>query len=259
MKILSYKKINKNSYEVKLENNDVILLCDEVILKNDLLLKHNISLNELNKLLDDNKIYLAYYKALSYLSSKMRTKKEIKEYLKKNNYKEDIINEVIKILESKNLINEELYLKTYLNDSIKLSLDGPKKIEKKLIDLGIDKELIDIELNKIDKEVWFNKLRKIINKKINTNHKDSTNKLKEKIIYNCTNNGYYKEDILSILSEFDFNNDNILKQEGDKLYNKLKNKYSDKELIFNLKKKLISKGFNYEEINEYLSNLKSTD
>ena len=42
--------------------------------------------NELSKYLKDNIYYEAYYKAMNYIKMKLRTEKEIIDYLKKYNY-----------------------------------------------------------------------------------------------------------------------------------------------------------------------------
>ena len=63
------------------------------------------------------------------------------------------------------------------------------------------------------------------------------------------NLGYNKEDILNIL-ELNLSCDNkILENEFNKVYGKLKNKYSGYELENKIKQKLIQKGFSVGDIN----------
>ena len=55
MKIINYKKTKSNIYEITLDDKSKILLYDNIILKYELLLKKEIDLKTLNKLVDENK------------------------------------------------------------------------------------------------------------------------------------------------------------------------------------------------------------
>ena len=70
--------------------------------------------------------------------------------------------------------------------------------------------------------------------------------LKQKIVNHLINLGYFREDIILVLNEFDFDDSKFYKKEYDKLYNKLSKKYSGKELEYKLKQKLYQKGFKNE-------------
>ena len=86
MEIKSYKKCSNNRYEVSLSNGEKYKIYDDLILKYELLINKNINNKRLEELLDENKLYDAYYQAISYIAYKMRSKKEIKDYLKKKDY-----------------------------------------------------------------------------------------------------------------------------------------------------------------------------
>ena len=105
MKINKYKKVGKNKYKVYFDNNEIILF-EDVILKYDLLLLKDVSLELLDKIINENKFYEAYDMSLSYIETKMRNRKEIYNYLNKKNYKEDLINEVINKLTSLKILDD---------------------------------------------------------------------------------------------------------------------------------------------------------
>lgn len=260
MKIKSYKKLKNNSYKISFEDNtDDCILYDDVILKYNLLLKKEISFQELEKIKEENESLSCYYKAIQYLTKKNRSKKEIREYLKKQKYALQDIENTIALLEEKKMINEETYLQMFIHDQINLTYNGPKKIEIKLVELGLNKEKIQEELAKFSKEVWQERLEHIILKKINANKKDGINKLKEKIVYQCINEGYLKENILLILDTIELpKNDHALEKETQKLYKKLALKYSGNELTYQIKGRLLNKGFSYEDIDAVLEKLKKS-
>jgi regulatory protein len=249
MKILKYEKKKNGMYQVFFDNGNNVDIHEEIILKNDLLIKKEASEKEIDKMLDENKKYIAYNLAIKSLSSKMKTEKEIKEYLSKNNFDDSTIEEVIKLLKKSKYIDNITYAKAYVNDKIILSNDGPYKIKKKLIDLGIDEDSIDDALNVFDKDTQKEKIEKISNKFISTNRNKSAFMLKNKIIEYLSNLGYSKELVYEYINKTSFsNNKEIAKKEYDKIYKKLSRKYSKEELEFKVKQKMYSLGFtDYED------------
>ncbi len=258
MKIKSYKKIKNNTYRISFFNKEQdILLYDDVILKHNLLLRNEITKKELDDILEENSHFSCYYKALNYLTYKKRSKKEIKDYLKKQKFFSKDIDAIIKKLEEKNLINDQEYLKSFVSEQINIFNSGPAKIMKKLKDLGFAEDIINEELNKIPFEIWNEKLEKVIIKKINANKKDGINKIKEKIIYSCINEGFLKEDVVSILNRMDIpKNDDSLKKEAEKLYKRLSSKYNGEELFYQIKGRLFNKGFSFDDIDCVLNDIK---
>jgi regulatory protein len=177
----------------------------------------------------------------------MRSEWELKKYLSRK-YEDDIINETISKLKKDGYINRELYIKCYVDDAVTLSNDGPNKIRKNLSKLGFFDDEMEY-VTEIEDEVWLNKLDKIISKKINSNHRYSNNKLKEKLLYDLSNEGYYKWMIEQVIKSKEFKEDDTLVQkEYDKLFRKLSRKYDGSELSYQIKQRLYVKGFNSNEI-----------
>ena len=131
MKINKYKKVGKNKYKVYFDNNEIILF-EDVILKYDLLLLKDVSLELLDKIIDENKFYEAYDMSLNYIETKMRNKSEIIKYLKRKDYSDELINKVISKLVDLKILDEKLYIQAFINDKINLSNDGPYKIKKSM-------------------------------------------------------------------------------------------------------------------------------
>lgn len=260
MKIKSYKKLKNNSYKVTFQDStEELVLYDEVILKYNLLLKKEISREDLKEIQTVNDCFACVHQALKYLTYKSRSKKEVEEYLKKQKYTKQDIEYTLSLLEERKLINDNAYLQMFINDQMHLTNNGPKKIKGKLVTLGIAEDKIENALAKVPKEVWLEKLEHIINKKIKTNNKDGIRKLKEKILYYCTNEGYQKEDIINILEKIEIpTNSSVLEKEAQKLYKKLALKYSGSALTFQLKGRLYQKGFLTEEIDRVVEDIKKS-
>ena len=250
MKILKYEKLKNNKYKIYLDNDEAITLYDNVILDNNLLITKEI--DDVDKLLDINSNYESYNKAIKYIGIKLRTKKELYTYLKRY-YEDDVVNNTINKIIENNYIDEELYIKSYINDQINLTNNGYYKIYRSLKNKDLNEDLIKSYLDNVNKDTWLNKIDKIISKKITGNSKYSSSYLKEKILHDLSNLGYDKDDILSVINNYDIKeDDDILNKTYESIYNKLSKKYEGKELKVHLITKLLSKGFKYNDIKKII-------
>ncbi len=245
-------KIKNNKYKIVFDDISVDTY-DDVIINNNLLNKKNISNDIYNKILSDTAYYSAYDKSLKYVLKKRRSKKEVLLYLDKNNVSSKFKNKIIDRLESLNLINDIEFCKSYINDKLYLSRIGINKIKTDLLAHEISNDIIENELNNIDNDFFYNRLEKIIVKKINNNRHYSQKYLKQKILNEMINLGYPKDTILQLIDKNMIKNDEIIKNEFYKLYNKLKIKYSEDILRNKLMNKLTLKGFDVDDINNLLN------
>jgi len=244
MKVLKYKKI-KNKYKVYFDNNLTIDLYEDTILKYNLLLKKDIDDKTLDDMIAFNNKEEIYFNTLKYINIKIRSKEEIYKYLEKKNYDIKDINEIISRLEKENIINDEVYIRSYIHDRFNLSSEGPLKIKYSLNNM--DNNLVEKYISEISEEDIINKLDKLVDKKIKSIKNYSGNVLKMKILNYFSNLGYSKEDVEKVLSTKNIKNDNGIK-EYNKLYNKYSKKYEGYELEKIIASKLYSKGYDINEI-----------
>ena len=248
MKINKYKKISSNKYKVFFDNY-TITLYEDVILKYNLLYKKEIDNDLLIQINKDNYNASIYDSAIKYIGIRMRSKKEIYEYLLKKKYEVKDINNTMNKLINNNLINDSLFAKCFINDKLNLTNDGLNKIKLDLSKLGVEESIINSSCLLIDKDVIINKLEKIINKEIKLNSKLPITKLKNKIISRCINLGYSYDDINNIINNINLKSNSDIKNEYDKLYKKYSTKYEGYKLNEVIKSKLYAKGYTIDEIN----------
>ena len=241
MKITKFKKVGRNKYKVFFNNTDLILY-EDIILKYDLLIKSDIDTDLLDKIILENRDYEVYDLALSYIEVKMRNRREIYKYLINKGFEEEIVNKTLNKIEDLGLLDKKSYITAFINDKVNLSNDGPYKIKNALLDLDFDEKDIDDYLYTIDREVWSNKLDKLINKKKSLMKSKSYYMFINKIKNDLFNLGYDKDMIDEKLSKIEYENGAI-----DKDYQKCFKKFNgDKNKIIN---SLLRKGYSYEEIN----------
>ena len=242
MKIIKYKKKKSNIYELLLDNNSKLDLYDDIILKYELLLKKEINDKELSKIILDNSYLEGYYVALKYINIRLRTEKEIRNKLK--NYNKNIIDNIVSRLKKEGYINNSLYIKSYINDEVNLKFIGPVKILSDLKKNGFKEDDILEYLNTIDNNIWLEKINKYVTKRIDSNHNLSGLLLKQKIVKDLLNKGFYIEDINEIINTYDFyDNDEIYQKEYTKIKKRLIKKYDDSKLDYYIKMELLKKGF----------------
>lgn len=242
MKIQKYSKCKSNKYKVLIDDCEYTFY-DDIIIKYNFLMKKEIDPLLFSEAIKENNELDSYYLSIKYITKKMRSEKEIEEYLKKKNLSSKIIEKTIKRLKKNNFLNDDLYLKAYINDQINLTNNGPLKIVKNLISLGLEEEKIREFLNNIDGNIWQNKIDKYINKKVSLNSSNSSKMFKLKIMNDLINLGYDKEIVVNVLNNYEIDDNAILKKEYEKAKKQLSKKYSGYELEKKIKERLYRKGF----------------
>lgn len=204
MQIVKYEFTKKNKYNVYLSNGEVLNLQEQVITENELLLKKEMSQELYNKLVRDNKIYELMEMAVKYISIRLRSIKEIKDYLlKKGGSNNEVEDAVQKLIES-GYLDDDRFTKAFIKDKLKFTTIGDYKIKMQLNKLGVSTSIIEDNMNKIDEHIIEEKIKKIIEKDKKTNKKYSGQILKNKIYNHLLNQGYSQEKVITIINTYDF-------------------------------------------------------
>lgn len=253
MKIKKIARKRNGLYEIILSDNNSLSFYDDTIIKYNLLKPQEISNELFEEIINYNNEIKAFNVSLKYITVKLRTKKEIEKKLK--DYDKKIISKVIKKLENLGYLNDDLYIKSYIADQVNLKLNGPKKIIKDLEKLGFNSNDVRKVIDTYEIDIWLNKVKKIINKKINSNHKLSKNMFVNKLKQDLNYLGYDKNIIDIALNEIEIKDDlKILENEFNKEYKKLSRKYDGDILKLKIKAKLYQKGFSLTEIDKLINN-----
>ena len=253
MQIKSIKKQKNGFYKIVGDNS--IILADEVIINYNILYKKELDDDLIPKLIEENYKYDILNKTIKYVSTKMRSRKEINKFLVKYELNDSDKKFIIDKLTNLNLINDNSYAAAYVYDRFNLYHDGPNKIKKDLLAHRINEEIIDNEIAKLSYDDVYTKLNKMITKKINHNTKYSKGEFKRKIEHEFINLGYDLDMIDEIFDSnfISLNEAELIEKEYHKIYNKYVNKYDNKKLIITIKQKLYQKGFNVDDINNVVN------
>ena len=248
IKIIKYKKGARGKYKVFLDNNMELSLYEEVILKYNLLLTKEIDENSLIEIDKTNQEYDVYYVALNSINSRYKSIYDLRMFLLKKEYPEELIDKAIDKLIKQGYLNDRMFTKSYINNKMITSNSGPFKIEKELLEKKIDLDIIKEELEIFTEEEQISRIKKLIEKGIKTNHNRGGVVLKQKIYNDLKLFGYDISLINRVISDYIFENDeSIAKKEYEKLYRKYSRKYDGYELKQKIREKMYQKGLSYEE------------
>lgn len=243
MKIERFTKLNNGMYKLKLEDDSLIKVHEEVILKNDLLLTKEISEEDVKNIDKLNNNYNAYDIAVKYISTKYRSCYEVFDYLEKKEIDKVIIHEVIEKLKKQRYLDDSVYAKAFVNDRIKFSNNGPFKIKRELEERKISSLIIDDVLSIFDFSLEKEKLKKLLPKYVKTIRNKSYTMMKSKVLDYFSNLGYSKNLVIEILNDIDYDDSSAREKEYDKLYKKYSKKYSGNELEYKIKQSMYKNGY----------------
>ena len=138
---ISYQKQNKNRCNLYVDGEFFAGMSLETVLKNRLKVGSECDKSTLQTIIAENDRHEAMLKATAYVSKALKTKRQVKDYLIKKGYSEEIAYHVIDKLKEYGYVNDEEYSKRYI-ESVSKS-QGKRLIKYKLMMKGVKKQ--DIE------------------------------------------------------------------------------------------------------------------
>ncbi|MFS1516148.1 recombination regulator RecX [Bacillus sp. SCS-151] len=260
-KIVTQKK-NSERYNVYLDRGkgeEYAFSVDQ-----DVLIKYNLTKGKEIDELDVGEIQFAddvkkaHNVALRYLSYRIRSIKEIDDYLKKNEVPEQIIQEVVHKLQEANYVDDEKFALSYVQTQIKTSIKGPDKIKRELNEKGISAKYAEKAMNTYTTELQIQHAMKHAEKISKQSAKFSILNIKQKIEQTLVRKGFswdiiqiVIEEISQISGQEENNELEALQHQANKINNRLK-KYTGWEYEQKLKQALYRKGFSIELIEEFI-------
>lgn len=205
----------------------------------------------------------AFNLSLLFLSYRMRSNKEIVDYLHKKEYATKTIQEVIQKLKKYDYINDKEFAKAFVSSKKSTSMKGPNILKQELFQKGISKELISETVGNFSFEEQVEKAMKLLQKKGNAGGRYSPRQLQDKLSQYLLAKGYSYDVIEAALRKhpFEINEDEeweaVLYQgrKGEKKYKHL----SEREFRLKMKQWLYQKGFSMNVIEKYLNTMIEDD
>ncbi len=242
MKITSIKHTSGSKYELMIDSKKHIIY-DDVLLAFNIYKPGEISKDIYEKIILENSFYEGYYKAIKFISFKMRSEKEVYQKLNTLEIDKKSIGRIIAKLREEGYIDNKKYARAFILDEVNLNLNGPKKIVMELKKKGISESTIQDELNKIDDNIFKENAQKYIDKKVKINKAGSLVRLQLKLRNELFNMGYPEESFMDYLNSISIDEEENYQKDKAKIERTLAKKYTGEELEFKVKQKLYALGY----------------
>lgn len=152
--------------------------------------------DDFKKYLIESEQNIAFSKAFKYMNTALKTKHQMREYLKKKGYDDIIVNNVIEKLEEYNYIDDRSFAESYVNTY--KNKYGKNMLKSKLIGKGVSKQTVELVLEEFESEDSV--IDKLLLKKIS--NKPITSELLTKCIRFLSGRGFSYDEINSAIKKY---------------------------------------------------------
>ena len=170
---------NPNIFVVEIDGEKYILH-SEIIVKYGIATNTEIEQDKLNEVVFESDVMIATNLAMNYVSSKLITTKQLKDYLRGKGYKSNVITKVIDKFNEYGVLNDENFATAFV--SLKQNSLSKRAIEQKLAQKGVNKDIAKSCLEEFDDmQVAINAAKKFMKTKPYT--EENINKLLRHLSY----------------------------------------------------------------------------
>ncbi|MBJ8349824.1 recombination regulator RecX [Streptococcus zalophi] len=254
MKISRLEK-KKRLYLLELDKKEHLYITEDTIVRFMLTKNKDIDEKELEAIKTFAQFSYGKNLALYFLSFKLRTEKEVTDYLLKHDIDRTSISSIIQELKDDNWLNDQKYSETLIEQSLKSGDKGPYVLTQKLKQKGLDEKIIAQTIEQYD----FTEVAQKTAQKLLRKHEGRlpVNALKDKITQALVTKGFSYADAkiafeTLIIEDNDENDDALIQNEVEKQYRKYSRRYDGYELKQKLTQALVRKGFDYDSIKTVL-------
>ncbi|HHY72004.1 MAG TPA: recombination regulator RecX [Bacillus bacterium] len=212
---------------------------------------------ELKEILYKDEIKKAYNLALKYMSYRMKSEKEIHDYLQQKTYTEDIVGIVLERLRKNQYVNDLEFAKSFVRSRITNAIKGPLLIRQELQKKGVSESNIEESLKEFSTEKQLEIAVQFAEKNVKQKKALSEYQMKQKIGQALLAKGFSQNIVKTALNQLVIEKgeeDKFLavKKQGEKAYKKYCNKFDGWELEQKVKQYLYQRGFTVDEIDEFI-------
>ncbi|MCP3739652.1 recombination regulator RecX [Rossellomorea sp. BNER] len=251
---------NDERYNIFIDNQYAFSVDEEVLARYGLLKGKEIDDLLLAEIQYEDDIRKGFQSAIHYLSFRMRTEKEVREYLIKKEVEETLVQEVIHKLHQYGYLNDEDFAQSFLNTYIRTSDKGPDWIKTELMNKGVHQDIIEKVLKSYPEDLQLERAIDLTEKLVKKYKKESSIQAKQKVEISLIRKGY-RTSIIRIAwdeasTEKDSNEEwEALYKQALKAHQRISKKATGFEYKQKMKQTLYRKGFPLESIDKVLDEI----
>lgn len=204
MKILQIVKKDDKRVTITFDNNEELVLNKDLVYQYGLRKSDELSEEQFQQLLEDEKKHNIKLKALSLLKRRIHSRKELFNKLKRHFSEVKLIEECLSDLEEKGFIDDRQFAELFFQEKIRLKKWSKSKLKSELYLRGISKDVIEECLNKFfDSDLEQEKALELARKKFNQIKSKTKDKkaLSQKLFMHLQSKGYDYELISEVVKD----------------------------------------------------------
>ncbi|MFK3961611.1 recombination regulator RecX [Guptibacillus hwajinpoensis] len=194
--------------------------------------------------------------ALNYLSYRMRSEKEVKDYLTKKEIPEEAFQAIFKKLHRYGFVNDLEFAIAFVRTKVNGGGKGPFVIAQELKQKGVNKKMADKALEEYSYEQQLEIASKVAEKKSSKLKTSSATEQRQKVNQELRAKGFDRDIIQEVMQQIDLEKGEdeewealvLQAQKAERRYSKLERR----EFNHKMKQFLYRKGFPFPLINKYL-------
>ncbi len=245
----------KGRYNIYVNDTFAFGVDEEVLIRFELKKGLHVPKELQEKIENEDSFYKAYQKTLNYLSYSLRTEKQVRDYLFKNelgHYSERILSD----LKTAKLLDDLVYAESYVRSMANVNQKGPRNIEQELKQRGVAEPHILTALDEYPEEQELENAIDLAEKKWSKTKNNSEFETIQKVKKYLVNKGYSFEVADQAVAAIDTEKDTeeeyqALEKQANKAHRRYARKYEGYELNQRLRAYMYSKGYPNELINRY--------
>ncbi|WP_347861320.1 recombination regulator RecX [Salimicrobium sp. PL1-032A] len=258
---ITVQQKNKSRFNIFLKRGDQEQF--EFGVSEDILVQYNLhkgmelSEDDIKQLKNKDELHKSYTRAIHYLSYRMRSEKEVFDYLIEKEVEEEDAKDIINRLYKERLLDDRAFAESFVRTKIATSSKGPVLLKQELLRKGVPEDDIDPALEFYSFDDQYQKARKIGMKKVNDSSKKSFQQKLQAAKQTLMQKGFTQEVIQEVSMQLKEEKEDSVEWESIVIQGeKALRKYEKKAEGFELKQKVMAalyrKGFSHELIQRFL-------
>lgn len=261
---ITAQKRAKDRYNIFLDDEYAFSIDQDTFIKENIRKGKKLSEEDIERIQATENIQQAYLLAINFLSYRMRSIREMEQYLQKKEIAPHTIDLIIERLVKEKNLDNRAFAESFVKDRVLLTSKGPTVIKQELYEKGIAGSIIDDALQHYSKEEQFDKVYKFVQREVKKQTKHPHKKRMEQIRLTLMRRGFTNDIISAVLAEVEVDVDKDeerekVMKEGEKIYRRYARKHEGYELRERCKAALYQKGFPMDLIIEFIENKKETE
>ena len=196
------KKKNKELFFLKLSNGSIYEISKDVLISSSLRQGQNIEKSFLDDVLEKQQRSDIKSAALSLLSYRMRSQKELYTKIMQKGYPSNPVKSVISKFEKKGWLNDHEFGLAFSKDQINRNSIGPISLKYKLKEYIDSDELISVIVESVYADMKIDGIIYNVLKRFEPSKIKNDNTLREKLINKLKRKGHYWQDIDESINNF---------------------------------------------------------